>query len=164
MSKRKHHAVVPGLPPGVLLRNDAAIVPDGVKVVRFDRDSCIENNLTTAAEVIAFCRSSAANDDEQHPVTWINITGLGDIQLIQDIGNALNLHPLALEDAVSVSQRPKVDDYDSHLFITLKMLHPGQDGITVEQISIFLLSNTVVTMQEFNNDALEAVRIRLRHS
>ncbi|MGI6353688.1 MAG: magnesium/cobalt transporter CorA [Lentisphaerae bacterium] len=163
MSKRKHHAIVPGLPPGALLRNDAAIVPDGVKVVRFDRDSYIENHFATAAEVIAFCQDGAANNGEQHPVTWINIAGLGDIQLIQDIGNALNLHPLTLEDAVSVPQRPKVDDYDSHLFITLKMLHPGQDGITVEQISLFLLKNTVVTMQEFNNEALEPVRIRLRY-
>ncbi len=164
MSKRKHHAVVPGLPPGALLRNDAAIAPDGVKVVRFDRNSCLENHFASAAEVIAFCQDNAANDEEERPVTWLNIAGLGDIQLIQDIGNALNLHPLALEDAVSVPQRPKVDDYDSHLFVTLKMLHPGQDGIIVEQISLFLLSNTVVTMQEFNNEALEAVRIRLRHS
>ncbi len=132
-------------------------------MVRFDRDSYIENHFATAAEVIAFCQDGAANNGEQHPVTWINIAGLGDIQLIQDIGNALNLHPLTLEDAVSVPQRPKVDDYDSHLFITLKMLHPGTDGITVEQISLFLLKNTVVTMQEFNNEALEPVRIRLRY-
>jgi len=163
MSKYKHHAVVPGLPPGALLHDAAALVPDGVGVVRFDRDACMEKHFATAAEVLAFCRDGAATVNQQ-PVTWINIAGLGDIQLIQDIGNALNLHPLALEDVVSVPQRPKIDDYDSHLFITLKMLHPGPDTIVVEQISLFLLKNTVVTVQEFNNDSLEPIRIRLRHN
>ncbi len=163
MTKRQHHAVVPGLPPGALLHDASALVPDGVGVVRFDRDTCAEKHFATAAEVLACCRDSAATGDQQ-PVTWINIAGLGDIQLIQDIGNALNLHPLALEDVVSVPQRPKIDDYDSHLFITLKMLHPGPDAIVVEQISLFLLSNAVVTVQEFNNDSLEPVRIRLRHN
>ena len=162
MSKHQRHDVVPGLPPGALLHDAAALVPDGVGVVRFDRNSCVEKQFATAAEVMAFCRDGAVPDGQQ-PVTWINIAGLGDIQLFQDIGNALNLHPLALEDAVSVPQRPKIDDYDSHLFITLKMLHPGPDAIVVEQISLFLLNNTVVTIQEFNNDSLEPIRVRLRH-
>jgi magnesium transporter len=33
------------------------------------------------------------------------------------IAQELNLHPLAVEDAVSEHQRPKLDRYDSHLFV-----------------------------------------------
>ncbi|MDD4097894.1 MAG: magnesium/cobalt transporter CorA [Lentisphaeria bacterium] len=163
MSKRKHQAVVPGLPPGALMRDAAALVPDGIGVVRFDRDACLEKHCRDAAEVLSFCQESRPGPDAPPAVTWINVAGLGDIQLLQNIGNAFNLHPLALEDVASVPQRPKIDDYDSHLFITLKMLHPGPEAIIVEQISLFLLDHVVITFQEFNNDSLEPVRVRLRH-
>ncbi|MCL4152726.1 UNVERIFIED_CONTAM: hypothetical protein GTU68_000124, partial [Idotea baltica] len=80
---------------------------------------------------------------------------------IEEIGKRFDLHPLALEDAIHVHQRPKTEDYDSHLFIVARMLLPDEISIT-EQVSIFLGKNVVVTLQERDGDCFEAVRERIR--
>ena len=60
---------------------------------------------------------------QRHAVTWINVDGLGDAATIQRLGQMFHLHPLALEDAVNVHQRPKVDEYPGHLFIVARFIH-----------------------------------------
>src|SRR5262245_3073487 len=54
-------------------------------------------------------------------VAWVDVDGLGDMQAIERIGRALELHPLALEDATNLYQRPKFEEYPSHAFIVLRM-------------------------------------------
>ena len=56
-------------------------------------------------------------------ITWINIDGLGDIDVLRTLGSQFNLHPLALEDVLATGQRPKVEQYDGYLFIVAQMLY-----------------------------------------
>ncbi|MBT7051977.1 MAG: magnesium and cobalt transport protein CorA, partial [Desulfobacula sp.] len=55
-------------------------------------------------------------------VTWININGLHDIDMIQDIGQVFELHPLVMEDILNTGQRPKLEEFDDYIFIVLKMV------------------------------------------
>ncbi len=41
---------------------------------------------------------------------WIQIRGIGDSKLIEDIGEHLKINPLVLEDIVNTHQRPKFDE------------------------------------------------------
>src|SRR4029078_410199 len=59
-------------------------------------------------------------------IVWIDVDGLGNPEVIEQIGSAFHLHPLALEDVVHVHQRAKVEDYDDHLFVVARM--PSYDG------------------------------------
>lgn len=95
-------------------------------------------------------------------VSWINVNGLNNTAEIEEIGNHFKLHPLVLEDIVSPHQRPKLDEFDSYLFITFKMLHYSLDNELInEHISIVLGSDFVLTFQEADGDVFDSVRERL---
>jgi magnesium transporter len=98
-------------------------------------------------------------------VTWINITGLADVGIIEKIGTHFNLHPLILEDILNTGQRPKTEDYGDYVFVVLKMLYFGEETtkITAEQVSIVLGENYVLSFQETRADIFDPLRERLRN-
>jgi magnesium transporter len=89
------------------------------------------------------------------------VDGLGDAEIIRSIGQLFDLHPLALEDVLSLHQRPKVDDYDTYLYLVVRMLHYGE-RVETEQISLFLGPGLVLTFQEEPGDCLDPIRERIR--
>ncbi|MEX2643463.1 MAG: magnesium/cobalt transporter CorA [Acetobacterales bacterium] len=94
-------------------------------------------------------------------VTWVNVDGLGDLDLLRRIGERFGLHGLALEDVIDASQRPKAEDYDDHLFVVARMIHPGSRPGT-EKVAMFLGDNYLLTLQERGGDSFDPVRQRLR--
>jgi len=70
-------------------------------------------------------------------------------------------HTLAAEDVLHTPQRPKVESYDNHLFITLNMLTLKDDALACEQISIFYWQDTILTFQERPGDVWDAIRRRI---
>jgi len=94
-------------------------------------------------------------------VAWIDVVGLGDVEIIRRLGEMFSLHHLALEDVINVHQRPKVEEYEKHAFIVTRIVRPGP-VIDTDQVSIFLGANYVLTFQERASDALEPVRARIR--
>ncbi|CAN7310344.1 magnesium/cobalt transporter CorA [Mesorhizobium sp. LjNodule214] len=97
------------------------------------------------------------------PVIWLDCTGLANIPLIEEIGRIFSLHPLALEDVVNTGQRPKVDFFEDHAFVVVRMI----DDVTAhryEQISVFFGKNFVVTFQEREGDPFNPVRKRIESS
>ncbi len=91
--------------------------------------------------------------------------GLGSQDILQQLGQVFNLHPLVLEDIVNVPQRPKLEDYQDQLVIITQMIMPketGQDFVT-EQVSFILGKNYLLTLQEEpERDCFERVRQRIR--
>lgn len=98
----------------------------------------------------------------RHPVTWINVEGLGDAELIEDLGEAFHLHRLAMEDVVNLHQRAKVEIYGDVLFVVLRMVS-CEPRATTEQVSIFIGPNWVLSFQEgAPGDPFDRVRQRIR--
>ena len=95
------------------------------------------------------------------PMIWIDVAGLGTAATILQLGELLQLHPLALEDAVNVHQRSKVDSFSDHLFIVARMCNPGEGHVT-EQVSFFIKSGILITFQERAGDCWDPVRERIR--
>ncbi|GGG51406.1 magnesium/cobalt transporter CorA [Bizionia arctica] len=105
----------------------------------------------------------AYNFKDSESITWININGLNHIQDIEKIGNHYNLHPLIIADIANTSQRPKIDVYDDYIFVVLKMLYYDENEvIKIEQISLVLGRNYVLTFQEVEGDVFDNIRERLR--
>ena len=98
---------------------------------------------------------------EHYAVTWVNVDGVGHAGTVEAIGEAFALHRLALEDVMHVTQRPKVEDFDGHLFIVVKMARRCPQ-LDLEQVGIFLGRGFVVTFQEHPGDVFSVVRERLR--
>ncbi|MFI5133170.1 MAG: magnesium/cobalt transporter CorA [Chitinophagales bacterium] len=96
--------------------------------------------------------------------TWINIDGLRKAD-VESVCNHFDVHPLVVEDILSVGQRPKMDDLDNILFCVLNMLYYNEENKTVEQeqISIVLGKECVISFQEDPaRDVFNPLRDRLR--
>jgi magnesium transporter len=148
---------IPGEPPGQLRPRDGATNRrSAISLIEYDRAHLEERNVTDTKELLSHL-------DNQR-VTWINIDGLGDIEVLRALGTRFNLHPLALEDVLATGQRPKVEQYDGYLFIIVQMLYLN-DGKQMcgEQVSMFLGKNFLITLQEEADfDVFEPVRNRIR--
>ncbi len=95
---------------------------------------------------------------------WLNVDGVHDVGLVEKIGEAFGLHALTVEDIVHTGQRPKVEDYDNHLFFVLRMLrwNDETDEIDDEQISLVVGSSWVLSFQERAGDVFDPIRDRLQ--
>lgn len=102
-------------------------------------------------------------------VRWINVAGLSDMRLIHALATKYDLHPLAIEDVLHLSQRPKVEPYggeesemQARLFIVAHALQLKDERLRSEQVSIFLGHKTVLTLQETPGDMWDPIRQRLK--
>jgi magnesium transporter len=144
---------IPGSSPGTLVA-----VPDApktvIQVMAFGPDKIVEHVVSDVQQVRSFVG--------KWPVTWINVIGLGDISVINALGNIFDLHRLALEDVVSVHQRAKVELYKNCCFIVVRAIK-SEAVYSSDQLSFFLGSNYVLSFQEKSGGYFEAVRDRIRH-
>ena len=96
-------------------------------------------------------------------VAWVNIGGVHKVEVLETFGKHFGLHPLLLEDIANTDQRPKLDDYETYMFLVMKMLTTtDHGGILVEQVSFVLGRNYVLSFQENGTDVFGAVRDRLK--
>jgi magnesium transporter len=159
IGKRYHR---PGTAPGTLrpLEKPGA-GPVRVTVIDYSPDRCEEKQVASIEEVFPY--------RDTPTVTWINVEGLHDVELLQKLGRHFGFHPLALEDVLNCGQRPKIEDYGDYHFMVMKSLsrkkkeEEGTAELGIEQISFFLAGNYVITLQEEPGDSFEAVRERIRH-
>lgn len=148
-----------GLPPGTVVHvGDRPDGPAILSVIEYDEQGFSERVGVDLEACLASVRGPS--------MTWVNVAGLHDSGLIEKLGEALGVHPLVLEDIANASQRPKVEDYESYFFIVLKMLEYDQalNQVRVEQVSLILGDNYLISFQEDANDVFEPVRTRLRNS
>ncbi|RJP26076.1 MAG: magnesium and cobalt transport protein CorA [Candidatus Abyssobacteria bacterium SURF_5] len=112
---------------------------------------------------------------ERPTVTWVNIDGIHQTDILDKMGRRYNLHPLVLEDILNTDQRPKAEDHGEFLYIVLKMLSlhnsfekEGEDSahlsveVEAEQISLILGRNFVLSFQESEGDLFDPIRERIR--
>ncbi|MEV0093023.1 magnesium and cobalt transport protein CorA [Streptomyces sp. NPDC050738] len=81
------------------------------------------------------------------------------------VTSEFGLHPLAVEDALTAHQRPKLEVYDDSLFVVLKpvVYEPQSDTVTTEELMVFVGDSFVVTVRHGEGAPLGAVRKRLEH-
>jgi len=149
-----HRLTSPGAAPGEVTVDPMARPPE-IDVIAYSATDIVREHKVSVARI--------AELRKQFPVVWINVVGLGDANVIRQLGKMFNIHPLALEDVVHVHQRPKLEPYQEQLFIVTRML-TFADDVSSEQLSLFLGEGYVLTFIEDPGDVFELVRIRLRAS
>ena len=99
-------------------------------------------------------------------ISWINIDGLHEVDIIEKLGTHFGIHPLTLEDIVNTEQRPKIEDMGEYLFIILKMMsyNRSENRVEAEQVSLIIGHNVVISFQEKMGDVFQGVRERIRFS
>lgn len=161
----------PGLPPGTLVHTGARRVEETrIEVIRYGPDGLQEEVWDELPEVLPIPRRGGTPRDEPgtrptaEGVLWINVDGLHDVDLLRRLGEAAGAHPLAMEDVASIGQRPKVEDYDDHLFIVAHMLQVQEAPFRIqdEQIALLVAPGLLISFQEQPGDVFGPVRERLR--
>lgn len=127
-----------------------------IRVIDFDNTNLNEQELEDIMQGTKYI--------ETNTVTWINIDGLHDLEAINKVGKAFDLHPLLLEDILNTGQRPKMEEFDNCLFLVLKMLRYDDEKqiILAEQLSMIIGRTFLITFQERVGDVFEPVRERIR--
>jgi len=96
--------------------------------------------------------------------TWIQVSGLNDVEHLQAIGEALKIHPLALEDIASGGQRPKLELYGKDLFLVMNSLTLDREKIHVdcEQVSLLVRPGLVIQFREKQDEQFAPIETRLK--
>jgi magnesium transporter len=146
-----------GLAPGSLVyigkQKDA---PVRISILDYDADRVDELLDVTIQEAWRF--------KEKKSVTWINISGVHDMAVIENIGRRFDLHPLLLEDVVNTGGRPKIDDYEDYLFVVLKMVYsePVEHELVIEHVCVVVGQGYILSFQEREGDIFDPVRERIK--
>src|ERR1700729_3082141 len=155
MQKLRYHQ--PGTAPATLVAPPEQVGHKPViRLIDYDAQSLEEGEIENIEEIFECLESKK--------VSWIDVGGLGDVELLRRLGRHFRIHPLALEDVLSTGQRPKVDEYDGQLFILLQMVYEDEnEELVFEQVSLLVGKEFVITIQEMpGRDVFDPVRQRLR--
>ncbi len=148
----------PGTTPGTLrIEEDAP--PPIIVLIDYDEHQATRQTLQTPEECIPYLDTQS--------ISWIDVQGLGDEDILNRLGQVFELHPLMLEDVVNVPQRPKVEDYEDQLLIISHMVTPNYEGgaFINEQVSFILGQHYLLTVQEEpQRDCFSPVRQRVKTS
>lgn len=159
ISKRLNINKKVGLPPG-------SVVFTGQKKV----EDVLVHFLQYTPETLDELKIEELHDVEEHlldehDIDWIDVRGLHDTELIQDIGKTFRIHSLILEDVADINQRPKYEEYELGHFLLLHALSFDKEKAEVnrEQVSLYFGKGFMVSFQEAESDLFEGVRHRLRN-
>ncbi|MEE9256931.1 MAG: magnesium/cobalt transporter CorA [bacterium] len=146
-----------GLAPG-------ALVPVGERKVEESTISIMEFDAAGLQETVVERPKDCLPFSDTPKATWINVEGIRDIDLLREFGEVFGLNPLILEDVLNTNQRPKVEDFGNYLFVVMKILLFDEEAgkVEVEQISVILGKNFVLTFREKMRGILEPLRKRIR--
>ena len=145
-----------GLPPGTPVHiGERKSETTRLTMLHYNEQRAVEQEVKTIDEALAL-RSSPG-------VSWINVTGLHEVEQLAQFANAFGLHPLVIEDVLNTDQRPKLEDYGDYLYIVIKRLSNGNqtDEIATEQISLILGQNLVISFLESDSGVFNGAKDRI---
>lgn len=142
-----------GLPPGELVHVGEQKTPQAaIALIRYSEESFLEQEVTELPDLPPVT--------EGCEVSWIDIIGLHDTDLLGRVGEKYGIHPLVLEDVCNTGQRAKVEDYGEYQYIVVKMVTWDEKSqeVDVEQVSLILFENALLSFQERPGDLFGSVR------
>ncbi|UCD79493.1 MAG: magnesium and cobalt transport protein CorA, partial [Desulfobacterales bacterium] len=146
-----------GLSPGSLVHiGEKKIDQIKITLMTYDQEQLLEKTLPAVEASFAY--------KDTPPVTWINVDGLHEVNVIEKIGLHFGIHPLVLEDIVNTGQRPKAEEFDDYIYVVLKLLDidAAVGHIAAEQVSLILGPHFLISFQEKEGDVFNYVRERIR--
>jgi len=159
MKTAKRRSQKSGLAPGTLVHiGEQKTEKMLIALIEYDEAAYEMRELDALRECLPY--------KDKPSVTWLNIEGLHEVQAIEDVSSCFGLHPLTMEDILNTEQRPKVELFDKYIFFVIKMISydSHKRKLIMEQVSLILSGNTVITFQERGGDVFDPVRNRIRNN
>lgn len=146
-----------GLKPGSVIYVGRERTEDvRIDVIDYTQVDYSEKRVSNAEDCFAYKDSPT--------LSWINVDGVHNVEIVEKLGQHFGVHPLILEDIVNTGQRPKMDEAPDRIFIVLKMVYRKTENgeLKAEQVSIVFGQNWVITFQETSEDVFDTVRKRIK--
>ena len=153
----KHKNEIGLAPDALVFRGEKKVDFVSLRLIDFDSVNLEEHVVNSIGELIKYKASKT--------VTWINVDGLHNVEMMQEISEQFELDPIVLADVMNTEARPKVQEYDNCIFISIKMLQQDviqSHEITVENLSLILMDSVLISFQEKKGDVFDPVRDRIR--
>ena len=153
----KDRSAAKGTAPGSLIFiGNQKVESSTIHLMEYDESGLEEKELSSIDE-IAGCLTNKK-------VSWINIYGIHDTEMIGKIGEMLNIRSLFMEDLLNTDHQPVYEDGETYDAVIMKMLRYDQEKkiIISEQITLVLGENYILTLQEQKGDVFSPVRERIR--
>lgn len=147
-----------GLPPGsVIFTGNKKVEKILIHYLQYDSETLEEKVIDSHEENIF-------HQSPEDKVDWYDMRGIHDSELIQLIGQTFDIHPLILEDVADVHQRPKFEEYEQGVFISLRALQFDTESckIQTEQVTLYFCKGFIATFQENESDLFDFVRQRIQ--
>ncbi|MBR9999486.1 MAG: magnesium/cobalt transporter CorA [Cyclobacteriaceae bacterium] len=157
--KKSEYSKKIGLPPGqILYVGDHDQEPVKINLVKYNEFEVIEQHIEEFDELDAYM-------DPGYTI-WVNLDGINDTGLMQQVSEKFKFHPLMTEDIMNTEHLPKSEEHEDHLFFTLKMMRldyeNGDPGIISEHLSLVLGENFVISFQDkIKGDVFDNIRTRI---
>lgn len=146
------------LPAGTLVHTGEKKVPETkIKLIDYGKKEFIEKDMEEVSQCFPY--------KDERTISWINIDGLHDIKILEELGECFGFHPLILENILNTGQRPKIEVMDKYIYVVLKMIDtdPKATELTIEQVSIIFGKNFVISFQEKPLDIYKPIRKMLKN-
>ncbi len=147
-----------GTIPGTIIVDENSEQPN-IFLIDYNQTGLIHKQISYPEECIQYLDTNS--------VSWVDVQGLGNKDILQRLGQSFDLHPLILEDIVNMVERPKMEDYEDQLVIIAHMVVPNNNNGSFysEQVSLVLGKYYVLTVQEEpEHDCFDGVRTRIDKS
>src|SRR5579862_5057131 len=134
---------------------EANNTPPDVTIITYSGDDFKQTTSHQLDESLLTTKSSTT--------TWVDIQKLHDVPLIEQLAKHYDLHPLTLEDILNVQQRPKVEEFEKYIFITLKMLalNVKTGTFSIKQVSFIIGKDFILSLQECNTDFFTSMQKKI---
>lgn len=141
-----------------------ALIHVGEKKVENVTINLIEYDAENINEVQNASFEQCLESKNKPNVSWIDIIGIHDPNIIKTFGDSFDLHPLHQSNIMNTELRPSIEVSDNHILVMLKMPHYSTETgkLDLEQVSIIISENHLLTFQETPDDFFDQIRKRLR--
>ena len=126
-----------------------------IEVLEFDELTTNETIFSSVNEMKAFL---------EHPgIKWFQVTGVHNSDILNEIGNLFKIISLDLEDIANTTQRPRIEEREDYIFMVFKVIQLDAESreVNIEQVSIILGSNYVITFHETTPEIFESLQTRI---
>jgi magnesium transporter len=143
-------------PDEFMFRGEKKVNDIILRVIDFDANNLKEETIKSISDSLKY--------QEKDTVTWLNIDGLHNTEIMEAITHEFNFDRLILADVLNTHARSTIKEYDNCIFVSVKMLQQdsASELLIVENLSIIITESFLISFQESKGDVFEPVRERIR--
>jgi len=143
---------------------------------------CYDSNSAQLSHLSGVNELAQYHDDSK--ISWINVSGIDNIDYIKELGDRFKLHPLTVEDILHTKLQPKIEVFENYRYLSVKTIQREKrfhhynynegshnsinkkrkeqaeniEEFLIDQVSIIIMKNTLITFQEMPGDSFNDIR------